>query len=280
MFYGRLVISDVFVSERNGKDNASCGTRTNPCYTFEFAVEKLDNSTITVRLDGGTLEAYVYYINNSIIVDKTLSVTNYENNKFRPIIKFADQKKNAKKYLFYMDKNTYIYLRFENIDFIEVPLLEYSSSFRTTIVNCSFENATFPIIAPFNRDDNASVTVHLSKSVIKHAKFMRARFVKNLIVKIDFSSIQCNEEEIEEGAIGVYATELLQLRVSKSTLKCPFGLAIACETKSNCSIEIHDSTFSADYNLNQTSRYGVICNDCSRIAIRNSKFSGFWTSAV
>lgn len=120
--------SDVYVSKRNGEDNTFCGTYLNPCNTLEFAVKKKTFLPTTVQLDGGTEKTYVYYVNSSIILKASITITSYGGNKIRPIIKTIHHGK-YQKYLFRTYSNKHIYLKIEHIHFIETPILDCNSSF-------------------------------------------------------------------------------------------------------------------------------------------------------
>ncbi|XP_057300385.1 uncharacterized protein LOC130631506 [Hydractinia symbiolongicarpus] len=281
IFCVEIASLDIHVSKRNGKDDTFCGTYLSPCSTFEFAVKQSRTSTATVRLDGGTDKTYVYYVNTSVILEDNITMTNYKDNEFRPVIQMINQNKN-RNYLFYLSEKEEIQLKLANIIFVGTSLLQYSSSFNIIISHCSFENATTPIIQANGTAE--VVTMHVSHSSIKNARFVKTLKVKNLLTVINSCTFQANSYE-KRAIMELHATKVARIQVRSSTFECAFiGIWVKCTipgrnqstTTPNFFIEVNKSIF----NGHQVAMHGIWSSNGPRIQLVESKFSGFQYSSL
>ncbi|XP_057307443.1 uncharacterized protein LOC130645462 [Hydractinia symbiolongicarpus] len=282
---------DIYVSKRNGEDDTLCGTYLNPCNTFTFAAKKLRTSATTVRLDGGTDKTYVYYVNQSVILKDDIAMANYKGNKFRPVIQMINQNK-KQNYLFYLSKKD-TQLKVKKIIFVGTSLLQYSSSFNITITNCSFENATSPIIQANGTVE--LVVMHVSHSSLKYTRLISTYEVGNLHAVIDSCAFLGNRSE-KRAIIEWHATKVARIRVKHSTFKCPVGISMICsiptlsileqhqiirfKTSQNYLFQIYNSSFHSEDDSHKMKKYGIMSYKCPIISLQESKFSRFQSSPV
>ncbi|XP_057315396.1 uncharacterized protein LOC130656536 [Hydractinia symbiolongicarpus] len=273
----KLAYADVFISQQNGKDDASCGTLLLPCMSLQYAFTNKVKSTESIKLDSGSTNPYVYVVDKSIHGPNDISVTSYQSNYFRPVI-FMLNKETLENHLFVADGKNQMRLHVQNIDFRNTPLLTFNTSCDVIIVNCSFTNTPSAVLRrdkTTTKRSRDTVVIYISYSNFNLSMAMIICCVRDINVVLYKCILQ------GENSNALYITEIAIKGIVKITNCCIStwkGPVINFGNKCISSINIRNTSF-LKTNFAPL-KWGLFVYKCLEVFIDKSTFSNYQKSAV
>ncbi|XP_057293749.1 uncharacterized protein LOC130622314 [Hydractinia symbiolongicarpus] len=275
------VDADTFVSQRNGKDDASCGTILLPClslqYTFAYKIKPEEH----IRLDGGEKKPYVYVVNKPIHIANEISIKSYQNSFFRPIIFMVKQNQTIKEYMFLSVGKKKITLRVENIDFQSTPLLMFNTSCDVAISNCSFNGTSTTVIRRYAvryKRWSKFVKLRISYTTFKNVtaiSLSRAVHIRLVIYKCVFEG---DEKKAIMSITHISKTGIVS--ITKSTISTGVGPLISFDKNCVSSVNIFNTTFYGNKLRKRSVMYGLLINFCVTVLVSESALSNYRQSSI
>lgn len=260
--------ADTFISQRNGRDNASCGTIFLPClslqYTLAYKIKPKDH----IRLDGGEKKPYVYVVNKPIHIASEISISSYQNNYFRPIIFMV----NKKTYLFESRGEKEIKIDVKNIDFRNISLLILNNACNVKIVNCSFRDAPTAVLfrkIPKQTKWLETVTIYILNSNFFNSTATEICCIRNIEVVLENCVFQgdkfntLNIERISQHGV---------VNVTNCYIDAPTGPHLHFERKCISSVNVLNTSFINNYF--DDAWCGLCLSSCINVVIEKSTFLG------